>query len=62
LAEVEKDRQDLLHLQSLHKLTWIPDKVSFLSSFCVFNTASKALIPAICSCMILPQSSAHFLI
>jgi hypothetical protein len=62
LAEVEKDRQDLLHLQSLHKLTWIPDKVSFLSSFCVFNIASKALIPAICSCMILPQSSAYFLI
>lgn len=27
LAEVEKDRQDLLHLQSLHKLTWIPDKI-----------------------------------
>ena len=27
LEEVEEDKKDLLHLQSVHKLTWIPDKV-----------------------------------
>ena len=27
LAQVDKDKVDLLHLHSIYKLTWIPDKV-----------------------------------